>query len=229
MKKLLAILLLLSTSPIFSQNHLIGLQSGVSWINVNSSENNDLYKARLGAMFGFNYQYQFKNKLQLGVDVLYAQKRQVVKGQYTHNSFPPNQRGFIYNPNPTRQDGDIVQYKQDEQYNYLSMPLKLGYSIGNKLRGFMNVGLVPSLILSSKYTYTENGGPRTETFVVGTYSEESLDIAGIVELGSSYTIKQQYVMFLLCNFQSSANYAWQFEQYLDFTAAVGFRYKFIKE
>lgn len=48
MRKIITILILISTIPVFGQNHLLGLKSGINWTNVNSSNlisNND-YRIR---------------------------------------------------------------------------------------------------------------------------------------------------------------------------------------
>ncbi len=74
MRKLIIVLILISTIPVFGQNHLIGLKGGINWTNVNSSNfisNND---NRTGFNGGLTYEYRFNNHFNLGIDFLYFQK-----------------------------------------------------------------------------------------------------------------------------------------------------------
>ena len=74
MKSLLAAFIFLTSIPLVAQNHFIGLQGGGSFTNVKADDFWSDSFDRSGFMAGFNYEYQFKNSFQLGLDVLYAQK-----------------------------------------------------------------------------------------------------------------------------------------------------------
>ena len=132
MKKAIIIILTLISLNVVGQNHFIGMKGSINWTNISS---NDIFSGtdyRTGLSGGLTYEYLFRTHLSLGVDLIY------------------NQRGF--NDNVTIMDnqgipiGDKAKYK----YDYVSIPFKTGYNIGNTFYSFANVGLIPSLLVNAK-------------------------------------------------------------------------------
>lgn len=212
---LLSILLLSITT--FGQ-HQFGVQSGVNLTNAN----NDLAvhsNFRTGFTGGLNYAFRFQNRFQLGADFLYAQK------------------GFKDKVTFTDELGHPIGSKTTIQSNfdYFSIPIKGGYSIGNQFKGFVNLGVVPSFLLNA-----ETKVPAFENMEVMYFPlkdrSSSIDFGGLIEIGGSYTFKKHYQLF------TSFSYQQNFTSYLNDTytfngkayhygmvVSVGMRYVFGKE
>ena len=74
MKKTIIVLILLSTLPVFGQTHFIGVKGGLNLTN-NTAGNMfhpDTYRAGFTGVL--SYDYIFKNNINIGVALLYAQK-----------------------------------------------------------------------------------------------------------------------------------------------------------
>ena len=74
MRKIITLLIVLFTVPVFGQNHFIGMKGGINYANVISDNfliDNDY---RNGFIGGLTYEYEFKKKFHFGLDLVYAQK-----------------------------------------------------------------------------------------------------------------------------------------------------------
>lgn len=168
----------------FSQNQLVGGKGGVSLTNASSDvfTDNDF---RLGYLGGITYQYKLE-KFHIEVDFLYAQK------------------GFrnsaIYTDTSDKHTG--IEGVSDFNYDYFSLPIKAGITMGDKVSGFFNVGLAPSFIYNAQTIV-----PTCETIngkVIDVADQVTkLDISALVEVGGEYTIKNQFVVFSSLAFQKS--------------------------
>ena len=185
MKRILIVLLLVFTSPVFGQNHFLGLKSGINWTNVNSSLNFNTNK-RTTANIGITYLYRVNKNFHLGTDLLLYPKGFTTSVEFTdENGYP-----LDYNK---------VYFK----YNYLTLPLKAGYSIGNKIAGFVNFGIVPSYLISAEHTFPSlDNNPDGETIDV-TDLVNKFDFAGMIELGGSYKTNDWLNIFVSLNYQHS--------------------------
>lgn len=78
--------------------------------------------------------------------------------------------------------------------NYLSIPLKIGMSIGEKWNGFLNAGLVPSILLSN------TSYPIKYLDKLGTYYSEPtypfLNFAFVGEVGAGRYFKENHFFYL---------------------------------
>jgi hypothetical protein len=74
MRKIIAFLSVLCTIPAFGQNHVIGLKGGINWTNVISDNFLSDNEYRNGFVSGLTYEYEFKRKFQIGLDLVYSQK-----------------------------------------------------------------------------------------------------------------------------------------------------------
>lgn len=99
MKKVLLLILVISTGYVFGQNHLVGI----------------------------TYEYQLSKKFNIGLDLIYAQS------------------GFKYDVVYSDEFGNSIGegVTSDFNNNYLSIPIKAGFSTGNSFYGFINLGLIP--------------------------------------------------------------------------------------
>src|SRR5690554_2780435 len=118
------ILLLSLSLSVTGQNHFVGLKGGVNLNNRYTSIPNDKTDYSTGFIGGLSYEYKLKKDYTLGIDFLYAQKGYSNKIIFTDN-----------NGNPT---GESVAVIFD--FDYFSFPMKTGFTFGEKLIGFGNIG-----------------------------------------------------------------------------------------
>ncbi len=184
MRKILAVVIVLFTTPVFGQNHFIGMQGGISWTNVISE---DCFftdtKNRIGIMYGVTYDYTFKNKFHFGIDLIYAQK------------------GFRNEVSITDQYEYQHDLEYESDYNYLSIPLKGGFLIGDNFSGFLYLGVVPSILMNAEALgQTIGSSPRTIDI---TDEVNEFDFGGLIELGASYKFKGRFMVFTSFAYQQS--------------------------
>ncbi|WP_123776025.1 outer membrane beta-barrel protein [Brumimicrobium aurantiacum] len=187
MSKLFTILVLLFALPVLGQNHHVGLKGGVNWTNVRAKNSFENTKYKIGYTAGLSYQYQLKNNYHFGLDFIYAQK------------------GFddiiVFTDDFGNSTG--TKYTSEFDYNYFSIPLKAGFSVGNKLSSFMNIGIVPSWLTSAVYRSPANKSSWEGVVLDVTDEVTKFDLGGLVEIGGSYTLFDQYIMYTTFGYQHS--------------------------
>ena len=186
MRKIITVLILILTIPVFGQNHFIGLKGGINWTNVISdnflSDNN----YRNGFTSGLTYEYQFKQRFHFGFDLVYSKK------------------GFKNDIVFTDETGNPIGEKatSDFNYDYLSLPIKGGFSIGNNFAGFLNIGVIPSLLINAETIIPTFDNIDGETFDV-TDLVTKFDLGGLIEIGGSYKLKERFLLFTSFIYQQS--------------------------
>lgn len=184
MRKIIAILILISTITASGQNHFIGVKSGINWTSVNSDYSLNNSNKRTGFSGGLTYQFKINNSFSLGIDLLYAQK------------------GFNSDINFINPSGEPVGPDEESNFNYdyFSFPLKAGYSIGNTISGFINLGVVPAFIVKAETIVPTFEGSET---IDATDEVTSFDFGGIVEIGASYAILDRLLIVTSFGYQHS--------------------------
>ncbi len=185
MKYTLIFIAILITNTVISQNHLLGLQGGFNLTSVSFADFPGKVP-RGGMVVGASYEFLTKKQFSLGVDILYAER-----GYKTGLPFM-DEFGEVADKN----------FKTSFNYDYLSIPVKLGFKFGNNLYGFMNLGGVPSLMIDAKTIMPGfNGGENMEIDVKERVRE--IDLAAMIELGGGYKIKGAYWVFTSIAYQYS--------------------------
>jgi len=186
-KNIFLLLFTFATLTVNGQNHLIGVTGSVNWTNVTANNNfaSDI-NYRTGFATGFSYDYIFKKNFIIGADILY------------------NQRGFTNdiifideNGNPTGQKATT-----NFNYDYLTIPLKVGYNYGKTFYCFANTGLTPAILIDAQ-TIT----PKIE-FLPSEQNDvtdrvNKFDIGGIVEVGGGYKFEDRFWLYLSFSYQRS--------------------------
>jgi hypothetical protein len=187
MKNLIAILTILFSIPVFGQKQYLGLKGGMSWTNIISDNFSDKNDSRNGFTGGLTYEYEFMKNFHLELDFLYAQK------------------GFRNDIIFTDQFGQPTgeEYTTHYDYDYLSLPIKGSFSIGNKLSGFINVGIVSSYLIKASIRT-----PGLNLFGFDADSDDidkvnRFDFSGIAEVGGSYKLKERFLLFTSFSYQQS--------------------------
>ncbi len=186
-KIIITILTIVFSIPVFGQNHFFGLKGGMSWTNVNSTNfisNND---NRTGFNGGLTYEYHLNTKFNLGMDLLYVQKG------FTNDIVFTDDTG-----NPTGEKAT-----SEFNYDYLSFPIKGGLVIGDRISGFINLGLVPSVLIDAKTIEPAIEGIMDKTTYDVTDKVTGFDLGGLIEIGGNYKLKERFLIFTSVAFQHS--------------------------
>lgn len=220
MKSTIIILLLISPISVFGQNHFIGLKGGINWTNINSSDflsNND---NRTGFNGGMTYELRLKNNFNFGVDLLYTQKG------FTNDIIFTNET-----VNPTGEKATIVF-----NYDYLTFPVKGGFLIGKRISGFVNLGIVPSLLIDAKtITPAFDNIIEEEIFDVRNRVTK-FDFGGMIEIGGNYKFKERFLLYISFAYQHSFTtitnsdyFAIGKVKHYGMTSSIGLKYALKKE
>jgi hypothetical protein len=221
MKNLLLILTVLITLSGFGQNQFIGVKSGLNWSTLRSNNfTSDLGEVnyRSGFHLGLSYDYRVNNKFSLGVDLIYFNK-----GFIERTEFPNDFRS----PAGLRGTTSTIEYS----YDYFSIPIKGGVVFGNKLSGYSNLGIIPSLFINSE---TETSSASIS--IIGEDEVRPFDIAALLELGALYNISGSFFFQFSIAFQHSftsithEGFLPDAEgRYSDIVLSVGLKYALKKE
>ncbi len=189
MKKILAPLILLITITADAQNHLIGIKGGVSWSNASTSKYFEPY-FKTGFSGGITYDYVFKKYFSTGLDITF------------------DQRGFLEKIFFMDEDGNMTEgyISVKNNYNYISLPLKIGFQYGESLYGFLNIGIVPSFLINGNFTSPDiylNGILFEGEKINITKRANRFDLSGLAEIGGGYKFKGKYWLYLSFIFQHS--------------------------
>ena len=190
MKNIFLFILTISTLKVAGQNHLIGVKGGVNSTNITSSNFLSQNDSRTGLTAGLTYEFLIKKHFSIGADLIY------------------NQRGFtndiVFTDNLGNPTGE--KYTTKFNYDYVSLPIKTGFKIGNKIFGFTNIGVIPSLLVDAKTilpTFNTDGNVTgNETFDV-TSRVTKFDFASLAEIGGGYKCKDRYWLFTSFAYQYS--------------------------
>ncbi len=209
------IILFFLTNTTHAQNLYIGLKAGINYTNVIAQYFDDKV-SKTGLCTGITLDYTFTNKIMLSADLLYSQRG---FGNY-----------FLFGNNISATGSvstgrELVYF----HYDYISVPLKIGFSRGKNYSAFGNVGLIPSYLVNSK-TVFEDGSSNDNTDKVSKF-----DLAGQLELGFGYTFKESYFIYTSFSFVHSfthlTNENYLYQVYLKnygLNASIGIKYKFKK-
>jgi hypothetical protein len=185
-KHLLILVFIITTCNTYGQNYSIGVIAGYKNSNV-KSENFGNTKSRKGIELGLSLEKNLGKKIFSEVGLLYSQKGFVLEGPFTDLTGQPT--GLI----------SITHLN----YNYISLPLKIGFNYGNKISGFINIGLAPSLLLNSNHTTEAIEGIVEEVSGSTTESVSKFDIGGLIELGGKYKLSNWCFLFSSVELESS--------------------------
>ncbi len=193
MKNIFLIILTATTLKVAGQNHLFGVKYGINQTNITTSSNFvDQHDFRTGISAGLTYEYLFKKHFSLGADLIYNQRGFTFRNEivFTDNLGNPASEKYITKFN----------------YDYISVPIKAMYNIGNKFYGFTNIGVIPSILFDAKTTTSTFGtdGKLTgkRNFDV-TSLVSKFDFAGLVEIGGGYKFKNGFWLYTSFAYQHS--------------------------
>lgn len=168
MKAAIVILFTFTTWEAVAQHHRVGVVGGAYRTGVTSGDFTD-FRPQYRGGGGISYEYLLDKTMVIGANVLYARREFTDDLEVVAD-----------------QEQDV---STDYRYDYLSVPLKVGIyrSDDNGIAlGFVNVGLVPSLLLNAT---TDTPGFEVTGEVIPaqmldvTDQAAPFDLAGLVEFG----------------------------------------------
>jgi hypothetical protein len=184
MKFRVLVILLAIPLSISAQKGFLGLRAGINWTNC-STVNYPYTTEQIGSFFA-TYDKNFRTGLSAGLNYEYFLNIHLsLRTELVYNS-----RGYYLNLNLKDQNGNPVGESGTTKYNfdYLSLPFKFGYTMGEAFYGFAYLGIVPSVDIDSKIitiTKFSNGYSQTDEMDV-TYDVARFDFAGLLEAGGGY-------------------------------------------
>ena len=186
MKYIFLLLLTFVTVTANGQNHFIGVKGGVNWTNVTAKNFVSDINYRTGFAVGLSYDYIFKKNFIVGADILY------------------NQRGFTTDIIFTDEHGNLTGQKATMNYNYdyLTIPLKVGYHYGKSFYCFVNIGLTPAILMDAQTIIPKIKFLPSEKHDV-TDRVNKFDIGGIIEIGVGYKFIDRFWLYSSFSYQNS--------------------------
>lgn len=187
MKATILILSIFLTIPATGQNHYIGTKFGLNVTNVHLSDFTIDNENRIGFIGGLTYEYKFSSKFSIEADLLYSQKGFTNKLMYAFNSV-------------TLEDKKATTYFN---YDYISIPTKIGYSFGDKISGIFQLGIVPSILINAKTIEGKIDGITDERTYNLADRVRRFDFGGLLEVGCNYKLHEQFLIFSSLAYQQS--------------------------
>ncbi len=206
-----------------SQTHWIGLQRGINLTSVDAKENFGDTRQRFSYMDGFSYEYLAPRNLILGLDFLY------------------NPRGFREDILFSNEEGSIVNetIQVNFDYDYISVPLSIGFAMGEKYRLIPKTGIIPSYLLKAEYKRPEIeiNGLRIDEEIVNISNEfTKFDLSALVSLEGNYNIQENGKLFLaatyrhsLTNIVKSDYFKTDKMKHFGLSISIGLKYSLTKE
>ena len=189
MKNIAFIILLLTALNLNAQHHFVGIKGGLNNTNVKATNFFDKNYYRTAVLGGLTYEYLFLKHFTIGADLLYVQRG--FRNDVTFTDNVGNSLGI------TR-----IRYN----YDYVSLPVKIGFTIGSKLYAFANIGICPSYLVSAKTIFPMVDSQMNiigENIVTNTKDVTRFDWAAIVEAGGGYKINDKMSVYASFAYQHS--------------------------
>ena len=168
-----------------AQQKYIGVTGGVNWSNaIKTGFVKNAYD-RFSYHSGLTFNYMFTNGLQIAADAIYIQK-----------GFEPK---IIFTDN---QGNEIGTSRILSAYNYVSIPLKVGYTVGTDFCAFVNIGVIPSFLAKARYSFDLPLPAGKQENDLTEYVQK-FDLGAVIEIGSSYHLSDNFSVQVRLGYQQS--------------------------
>jgi hypothetical protein len=222
MRQILIFLFILISSVAFGQKHLIGIKGGLNFTNFTSKEGFESTSTKTGLIGGITYDFLLTDKYRIGVDILYSQRG--VKDK------------FVIIDDFGTYMGEV---DTEMNYDYLSIPIKFGYELGDKIKMIPKIGIVPAIAIKAEMTsptFEGNGFVITGQETIDHMDNVSkFDFGGIVEFGIETDLSENLIFCTnlnykhsLTTFSNSDYFEGQDMRHYGFSVSVGIKYSLNK-
>jgi len=193
-KTIIFILLFLSIHQFLNaQEQYINVNLGANIANIQSNPLNIFDQNRVKFLSEVNYEFIYKKNISISLGLNYIQRGSKDPVSFTDGNGMPlngsNEYSYFFN------------------YDYIGMPMKIGYRIKGKLNFTTRIGVIPSMLVEAKALHPkfkfENGSIEIDGYDKTDYRSitNEYDIVPILELETSYTIKDRVKLNVLLLFQ----------------------------
>lgn len=187
MKKSLLVLSLLISFLGHSQLHTVGFHAGAMGTSLGSKFWDGDSKMKIDFTGGLNYQIRFSSHLTASASVEYTQFGAQIPVQF-------------YNYAGTTLLGESYS---SYDWNYISIPLTVGFQMGGRIRFKPKIGLVPSILARMVYNLKPYEGSTLTPLKTSYYSDANkFDLAAVAGIDISTPFKAG-VIFLGLDFRFS--------------------------
>lgn len=190
MKKLILFLFIVSSITTSGQDKLVGLQAGINMTNISKQRFDSNTNSQTGLHVELNYENQLTKHFSFSTGLLYTQYGFDIPVQRFDNVGNPLSDGYAWT----------------YRFDYLKVPIKVGWHFGNSIYGFGNIGFAPGVIMYAETYKPSFSGPifsDPEETIIETSNVRRYDVSGLAELGGGYKLNEQFRIFGLLGFQHS--------------------------
>lgn len=162
---------------------------------------------------GITYEYLKENNFSFGAELIFNRRGAFSKDEIAN--FAGESIGRHY-----------VKYN----FDYVSLPLKVGYKFGEKFFGNINAGLIPSYLINAKIKYPRIHFIGQEKYDITQYCSK-IDFSGFAEIGGGYKFENDLSLFISFIYLHGINsYAKQIsERHIGKILSIGAKYSFPKK
>jgi len=178
----LTVLLVFVAHNTWGQKQSLDLKGGFSWCDQTGDFFNNTDPLVRGT-YGLNYHFQFKNRVQIGAGLMQTQTG--FEAPIVFTDVNGNQIG-------------TVSASTSYVFNYLSVPVRIGFQNGNKFFYYGNLGLNASVLTNAEITlpiFNENLEVIGEDKFDLSDKVAPFEFAGFLEVGSGYMLDEQLGIF----------------------------------
>ena len=178
----LAVLLVFVAHNTWSQKHSLDLKGGLSWCDQTGDFLSNT-EPLLRGTYGLNYHFQFKNQVQIGTGLMQTQTG--FNAPIVFVDINGNEIGAASTPS-------------SYTFNYLSVPVRIGFQNGNKLFYCGNLGLTASFLTNAAVNspvFNENLEVISNDKFDLSDKIAPIELAAFLEVGGGYMLNEQFGVF----------------------------------
>jgi hypothetical protein len=162
-----------------AQEGKLGVHFGLNQPNLLGLPSESLETSKLQtATYGLNYEYEFKNKITLYSGINYIQRGFTGVNQFEN----------LYGKQGANFNGL-------NKYEYVGIPLAMGYKYGKKLKLEVLVGLNTSYKIKSNTTIVNYFDPFGGELVIDTHEPKHIDVSLLTYAGLEYQLDKRIFLF----------------------------------
>lgn len=189
MKKLLVLIFIFGTLSTFAQKRLVGFEAGINLTNITKQRFETTTNWQSGSRLALTYQNLLKKRFSFSTGVEYVQAGFDSTIEYTNNT------------GNTLGTSDI-----SFRFDYIRIPVKIGWRYGGRIYGFTNLGIAPGAIIFARTTipsFESNNFSITQSKQVVTENVRRYDVTALAEIGGGYKINELFRIYASLRFDHS--------------------------